>query len=184
MAFHNSWPGAIGPSYTSSIFAEVRNGIGKYALNPRRLLTRLVLTSSRSPAGSQKKSTSGQSTLGDVSPSQYAFSSRSRLSFRVSGMAKWIIVITAGPLISATTTCLDELNRAVSEFSIQSAFSARVRPASSLRQILHPRQFARPRRQAQHHHLHHQTPRHHGKPPYRKPGFAVARRDMETPLLA
>jgi hypothetical protein len=59
-------------------------------------------------------------------------------------MAKWIIVTTAGPLISATTTCFDELNLAVSGFSIQSAFSARVRPATNRGKSSTPANSANP----------------------------------------
>jgi hypothetical protein len=47
-------------------------------------------------------------------------------------MAKWIMVMTAGPFISATTTRFDELNRALSGFSLQSAFCAAVRSGISL----------------------------------------------------
>ena len=107
-------------------------------MNPRRLFTSAVFTSSRRPAGSQKKSTSGTFTLGVASPSQNIWIARSRSSFWIgsltwlAGTAKWIIVITAGPLMSATTTRFEVLNRAESGFSIQSAFSAFVRPDSSL----------------------------------------------------
>jgi hypothetical protein len=53
------------------------------------LFTNAVFTSSRSPLGSQKKSTKGTSTLGLGSPSQYIRSSTERSSNWI-GWPKWL----------------------------------------------------------------------------------------------
>src|SRR5215469_4611237 len=143
MMLSNSGPAESGPSYNSSTRADLRKGIGKYALNPWRTLTNAVLTKlvtqSRPPLGSQKKSTRGQSTLGLASPSQKMRRRTSRLGATIAwvtgsrwpGYAKWIIVISAGPFMLATTILVLDRNCKVSGFSIHKALMALVSPEST-----------------------------------------------------